>query len=217
MDPTEFAGKIDHTLLSKNQSLGDLDGLLDMARKHGMNVCVPPSRVGYVADKFGEGEIVSVVGFPLGYNSTEVKQSEAELVVEAGATEIDVACNLGYLESGEEEEFRSDVEQVVDVVDVPVKAVIESGLLDEEGVRRASRLLVEAGVDYVKTCTGFVGGGVKVKDVEWIRDEVGEGVGVKASGGIRNWKAALRLLESGADRIGSSRGDDLVRGYLENQ
>lgn len=217
MDATEFAGKIDHTLLTKNQSLGDLDGLLDEARKHGMNVCVPPSRVGYAADRFGEGEIVSVVGFPLGYNATEVKQREAELTVEAGATETDVACNLSYLESGEEEVFRRDLGEVVDAVDVPVKAVIESGLLDEDGVRRASRLSVEAGADYVKTCTGFVGGGVTVKDVEWVRDEVGEEVGVKASGGIRDWKAATRLLEAGADRIGASRGDELVMGFLENQ
>lgn len=217
MDAREFAARIDHTLLAKDHTIEDVDALLREASRYGTNVCVPPSRVEYAADRFDAGEIVTVVGFPLGYNATEVKLFEAERAVEMGATELDVACNVSHLKSGEHEEFGRDVERVVGATDVDTKAIIETGLLDEEEVRRASRLCVEAGADYVKTSTGFVGRGVTTRDVELVRSAVGDGVGVKASGGIEGYEAALGLLEAGADRIGASRGAEIMRDFLGDQ
>ncbi|MDY7082453.1 MAG: deoxyribose-phosphate aldolase [Halobacteria archaeon] len=212
-----FAQKIDHTLLSKSHTHAELDSFLSDAEEYGTNVCVPPSRVEYVAENLSGSEIATVVGFPLGYNTTEIKVDEARLVVENGATEIDMACNISSLKSGDYDAFRRDVERVVNGTDVITKAIIETGLLSDGEKRRAAKLVVEAGADYVKTCTGFTEGKATVEDVELIKDVIGDEAKIKASGSISDYETAQAMLEAGADRIGASSGDEIVRGYRRKQ
>lgn len=210
MDKKEFASKVDHTLLDKDARVEKFDLLAEEAEELGTNVCVPPCYVDRVSEV--TGEVVAVVGFPHGTSTTEAKKKEARSVVELGATEIDVTANVSYLKSGEKDLFRRDIAEVADV-DVTTKSIIETGLLSDEEKRLAARLSVEAGADYVKTCTGYTKGEATVDDVSLIRKVVGERAKVKASGGIANTQEAMELFEAGAHRIGASSGASLVREY----
>lgn len=206
---TDIAGRVDHTLLDKDAPASAYDELAEEAAELGMNVCVPPSRLDHVADV--EGEVSAVVAFPHGTTTPEAKAKEARLCVDAGATEVDMACNVSLLKSDEDEAFVRDVRAVVGT-GVMTKAIVETGLLSDEEKRRAARLCVEAGADYVKTCTGYAPGEATVEDVRLLKEVVGDDALVKASGGIRDAESALRLLEGGASRIGASAGDEIVRG-----
>lgn len=207
----ELAPRVDHTLLEKDAPASTYDELAEEARRYGTNVCVPPSRLERVADV--EGEIVAVVGFPHGTTTPEAKAHEARLAVEAGATEVDTACNVSLLKSDEYDAYVADVRAVVDAVpDVPTKAIIETGLLSDEEKRRSASLCVEAGAEYVKTCTGYAPGEATVEDVRLLKDTVGDDARIKASGGISDAESAVRLLEAGASRIGASAGDEIVSG-----
>lgn len=209
MDKSKFAGKIDYTILNKRYGRKDVCRVVREAETYGMNVCIPPSSVEWVANHGFVNELVSVVGFPNGYNEPRSKSGEGTRLHGLGATELDVACNLGLLDRPDR--FRDDIEGVVEAGET-VKAIIETPLLGDDEVQIASELCVEAGVDYIKTCTGFYGG-VEVDDVELIRGVVGESVGIKASGGIRSYSEAVELLEAGASRIGSSSGVEIVQGF----
>lgn len=208
----DIASRVDHTLLDKDAPASAYDELVDEAGRYGTNVCLPPSRLDRVPADF-DGEIVAVVGFPHGTTVPEAKVHEASLAVEAGATEVDMTCNVSLLKSGEYDEYTRDVRVVAEAVpDVPVKAIIETGLLSDEEKRRSARLCVEAGADYVKTCTGYAPGEATVEDVRLLKETVGDEARVKASSGVRDAKEALRLLDAGASRIGASAGDEIVRG-----
>ena len=208
----EIAQRVDHTLLNKDAPASAYDELVDEAERYGTNICVPPSRLDRVPDGFG-GEVVAVVAFPHGTTAPEAKAHEARLAVEAGATEVDMACNVSLLKSDEEDAYVHDVRAVVEAVpEVPVKAIIETGLLSDEEKRRSASLCVEAGAEYVKTCTGYAPGKATVEDVRLLKEAVGDDALVKASGGIRDAESAMRLLDAGASRIGASAGDEIVRG-----
>jgi deoxyribose-phosphate aldolase len=206
----EIAQRVDHTLLDKDAPASAYERLSEEAKRYGTNVCVPPSRLGSVAEV--EREIAAVVGFPHGTTTSESKAHEARLAVEAGATEIDMACNVSLLKSDQRDAYVRDVRAVADAVSVPVKAIIETGLLSDDEKRLSARLCVEAGAEYVKTCTGYAPGEATVEDVSLLKDAVGEDARVKASGGIRDAESAIRLLEAGASRIGASAGEEIVRG-----
>ncbi len=210
----DFAAKIDHTLLDKDATVEAYDAVVEEAAELGTNVCLPPSRLDRVPDDF-DGEVVAVVGFPHGTTTPEVKAYEARAAVEAGATEIDFACSISFLKSDEEDAFVRDVCAVADAVPCATKAIIETGLLTDEEKRRAARLCVDAGAEYVKTCTGYAPGKATVEDVRLLKDAVGNDARVKASGGISDAETALRMLEAGASRVGASAGDELVRGVRE--
>jgi len=211
----EIAQRVDHTLLDKDAPASAYDELVGEAERHGTNVCVPPSRLDRVPDGF-EGEVVAVVGFPHGTTVPGAKAHEARLAVEAGATEVDMACNVSLLKSGEDDAYVADVRAVVDTVpDVPTKAIIETGLLSDEEKRHSASLCVEAGAEYVKTCTGYAPGEATVEDVRLLKEAVGDDALVKASGGVGDAKSAVRLLEAGASRVGASAGDEIVRGARE--
>ncbi len=209
MNLKQFAGRVDHTLLDKDAPASAYDGLADEATRYGTNVCVPVSRLDRVADV--NGEVAAVVGFPHGTTTPEVKAYEAREAVDAGATEVDVACNVSLLKSGEDDAFKSDIRAVVET-GATTKAIIETGLLDDDEKRRAARICAEAGAEFVKTCTGYASGKATVEDIRLLKDEVGDEARVKASGGVRDAEEALRLLKAGASRIGASAGDQLVRG-----
>ena len=208
----EIAQRVDHTLLNKDAPASAYDELVDEAERYGTNICVPPSRLDRVPDGFG-GEVVAVVAFPHGTTTPEAKAHEARLAVEAGATEVDMACNVSLLKSDENDAYVHDVRAVVEAVpEVPVKAIIETGLLSDEEKRRSASLCVEAGAEYVKTCTGYAPGKATVEDVRLLKEVVGDDALVKASGGIRDAESAMRLLDAGASRIGASAGDEIVSG-----
>lgn len=209
---TDIAERVDHTLLDKDAPASAYEKLAEQADELGTNVCVPPSRLDNVADV--ESEVAAVVAFPHGTTTPESKAKEARLCVESGATEVDMACNVSLLKSNEDDAFVRDVRSVVET-GVTTKAIVETGLLSDEEKRRAARLCVEAGADYVKTCTGYAPGEATVEDVRLLNDAVGDDALVKASGGIRDAESAVRLLEAGASRIGASAGDEIVRGARE--
>ncbi len=207
MTDTDFAGQIDHTILDKSHSAEEVELERNRANEVNCNLCIPPNRVDEVAGRV-KGELMTVVGFPMGYQESEVKRLEVEHAVAAGADSVDVATDVSALKSGDHEGYRRDVEAVVEAAP-HVKAILETGLLDSDGIEVAAELCAEAGVDYVKTSTGYFGEGASVEVVERLVD-LGLDVEVKASGGVRDPESTEKLLAAGADRIGSSSGVEIV-------
>ena len=209
MDREAFAGRIDHTVLGPETTPGDVETALDAAAAHGMNACIPPC---YVAEATGytpNVTVVTVCGFPHGQAAPGTKKNEAERAWRDGADEIDVVINVGRLRTGDADAVRAGVEGVVAGVPVPVKVIVEAPLLSEAELRTACELAVDTDADFVKTATGFSGGGATVSDVE----VMAEYLPVKASGGIGSFEEAVAMLEAGADRIGASSGVEIVEGY----
>ncbi len=207
----EVPSQIEHTVLGPTTTRADVTAVLDAAIREGMRACVPPC---YLADSVAYApnvDVVTVVGFPHGQHVTETKCAEARAAWRAGAAEVDVVANVGYLKAGDDETFQSDIEDVVATVSVPVKVIVEAPLLSEDELRRACRAAADADAAFVKTATGFSEGGATVPDVE----VMGEYLPVKASGGIGSWERAEAMFDAGAERIGASRGDDIVREYRE--
>lgn len=217
MNPEQIAKMIDHTLLSAVSTKDDILRLCGEATKFGFaTVCVNPYWIP-VALKALEGSgvgIATVVGFPLGASRTEIKSLEARDAVEAGATEIDMVLNVGALKSGDREAVLSDVRAVVGACKgkAAVKVIIETGYLTDEEKREASLICREAGADFVKTSTGFGTSGATVSDIELIRSVVGPEMGIKASGGVRDFAFASQLIEAGATRLGASASIAIVAG-----
>lgn len=210
----ELAGLIDHTLLKPEATPDDIKELCDQAMEFGFaSVCINPCYV-YHARKELAGTtigICAVVGFPLGANDPSVKAAEAAAAVRAGASEVDVVMNVGYLKGGLLKQVKADLEGVVvaarrERFGTTVKVILETCLLSDKEKVEACRLAVAAGADFVKTSTGFGKGGATVSDVALLRQTVGSGIGVKASGGVRDLSAALAMVEAGASRLGTSSG-----------
>ncbi|MFB6152590.1 MAG: deoxyribose-phosphate aldolase [Haloarculaceae archaeon] len=211
VEPETVTGRIEHTVLGPETTPDDVIDVLDAAIEHGMRVCVPPCYVD-LADSYAPTVgTATVVGFPHGQNDTSTKVHEAREAWEAGADELDVVLNVGRLRAGEDDDVRDDVAEVVAAVPVPVKVVVEAPLLSDDELRRASELVVDADADFLKTATGFSGGGATVPDVELMS----EYLPVKASGGVGSWSDAMAMFDAGAERIGTSSGDVVVREYLE--
>jgi deoxyribose-phosphate aldolase len=211
MDRSEFAARIDHTVLGPETTLSDVERVLDEAEEYGMNACVPPCYVADGAEYASDVTLATVVGFPHGQHSTAAKRAEAVDAWEAGADELDVVLNVGRLKAGENEAVERDVAEVVAAVPVPVKVIIETALLADEEKHRACRAAAEAGAEFVKTSTGFADGGATVEDVLLMS----EYLPVKASGGVGSYDEAMAMFEAGAERIGASSGVDIVEGFPE--
>jgi len=209
----QIAKLIDHTLLKPDATKGDIQRLCEEAKKYGFwSVCVNPNYVSLATNILGETHVrvCSVVGFPLGANKPEVKAFEAERAINDGAHEIDMVINVGALKSRDYELVKEDIREVVERAktrkDTVVKVIIETGLLTEDEKVLACKLVKESGADFVKTSTGFNAPGANVHDVKLLRSAVGSNFGVKASGGIRTYCDATKLIEAGANRIGTSSG-----------
>ncbi|TYP53263.1 deoxyribose-phosphate aldolase [Thermosediminibacter litoriperuensis] len=214
----QLARLIDHTLLKPTATLEDIDRLCGEAKDYGFYlVCVNPCYVGYAVERL-EGSDVKVgatVGFPLGAALPEVKAYEARKAVESGASEVDMVMNIGFLKSGDYYAVREDIEGVVRAVkevnpEAIVKVILEMCYLTESEKVTALKLCQEAKADFVKTSTGFGSGGATVEDVRLMAKMVGDTMGVKASGGIRDLKTALQMIEAGANRIGTSSGVAII-------
>lgn len=200
---------IDHTLLKPEANEEALLMLIEEAKKYEFaSVCVNPYWVALASKELAgtSVEICTVIGFPLGANTTAVKAFEAEDAIKNGATEVDMVINVGALKSGDEETVLKDIEAVVAVAKgkALVKVILENCLLTDREIAVASKLSVQAGADFVKTSTGFSTGGATIKDVALMRKTVGPTIGVKASGGVRTAEDAKAMIHAGASRVGAS-------------
>ena len=198
----------DHTILKADATREMVERVCREAREHHfMSVCVNSYYTGFVADELqgSDVRVCTVVGFPLGQMSTKAKAAETRIAVEDGADEIDMVINLGALKGGDDAVVFEDIRAVRKACEGKVlKVIIETCLLNEEEKVRACRLAMEAKADFVKTSTGFSTGGATKEDVALMRKTVGDTMGVKASGGIRDKEKAVEMLEAGADRLGTS-------------
>ncbi|MDZ8201768.1 deoxyribose-phosphate aldolase [Microbacterium sp. SSW1-59] len=205
---SQLAATIDHAILKPELTRADLDAELDVAAEWKVfSVCVRPSDIPHaVARLQGTGVAVgTVIGFPHGTTSTAAKVAEAGQALADGAVELDMVLNIGMLRSGMDDAVESDIRAVVEAAgDHIVKVIFETAYLDDEQIGRACRLSEAAGADFVKTSTGFAGGGATVAHIRLMRASVGENVQVKASGGVRGFDAAVAMLEAGATRLGTS-------------
>ena len=212
-----LAGMIDHTNLRPEATREQINRLCDEARELGFAaVVVNPCYVTLAHSRLEESKVkvATVVGFPLGATLTSVKRFEAEEALQLGAGEIDMVLNIGALKSGERDLVLSDIHSAAEATHAHgglLKVILETGLLTDDEKKMACEISVEAKADFVKTSTGFLGGGATVADVALMRRIVGTAVGVKASGGIRTADDAKAMIAAGANRIGTSSGVSIIR------
>ena len=204
---------IEHTLLKQDATKAELIKLLDEAKEYKfLGVCVNPVNVKFTAEYLkGSGiKVVTAIGFPLGQSTTESKVLETIDAVKNGADEIDMVINSGKLKDGDFDYIVNDISSIKAACQgKALKVILETDLLSKEEIKKASELCVKGGADFVKTSTGFVknGVGAKVEDVKLMYETVKDfGLGVKASGGVRDKETAIAMIEAGATRIGTSSG-----------
>lgn len=213
----ELAKYIDHTQLKPDTTIEKIDRIVTEAREYEFaSVCVNPYWVSHCYDKLKETtvKVCTVIGFPLGATTTETKIFETKQAIKDGATEVDMVINVGELKSNCDDLVKQDIEAVVQAAGkvALTKVIIETALLTEDEKVRACKLAKEANADFVKTSTGFSGGGATVDDIRLMRQTVGPEMGVKASGGVRDLISTKAMIEAGATRIGASAGVDIVNG-----
>jgi len=213
----QLAATIDHAILKPEFTRDDVDEQLAIAREWNVfSVCVRPSDIAHAVDVLADSDVAvgTVIGFPHGTTSTAAKVAETRQAAQDGASEFDMVINIGALRSGFDDVVRDDIRAVVAAADGAVtKVILEVSLLNDEQIERGSRLAEEAGATFVKTSTGFAGGGATVDTVRLMRRSVGPQTQVKASGGVRSLQDALAMLEAGATRLGTS-GSATILGEL---
>ncbi len=219
---TQLAQMIDHTLLKANATEAEIIKLSEEAKEHKFaSVCVNPAWVKTAANilkDVPEVKVCTVIGFPLGANTSDVKAFETKNAIENGAEEVDMVINIGALKTKQYEVVENDIKAVVEAAKgkALTKVIIETSLLTDEEKEIACKLAVQAGADYVKTSTGFSTGGATKEDIALMRKVVGPSIGVKASGGVRSLEDAQTMIEAGATRIGASSGIAIVNGQTSD-
>ncbi|MDG4499069.1 deoxyribose-phosphate aldolase [Streptococcus suis] len=207
---------IDHTILKPETTQEQVEKILSEVKEYDFaSVCVNPTWVSLAAESLKDSDVkvCTVIGFPLGANTSAVKAFETKDAIANGADEIDMVINVGALKAGNDALVLDDIKAVVDASgDKLVKVIIEACLLTDDEKVRACQLSKEAGADYVKTSTGFSTAGATVADVALMRKTVGPDMGVKASGGARSYEDAIAFIEAGASRIGASSGVAIMNG-----
>lgn len=207
---------IDHTVLAADADEKKIEKLCLEARENDFaSVCVNTCWVKKCAELLAgtDVNVCTVVGFPLGAMSTEAKAYEASSAVANGAAEVDMVLNVGYIKSGMYKEAEADIKEVKKACgDKLLKVILETCLLTKDEIEAACKLAMSAGADYVKTSTGFSKGGALVEDVALMRKTVGDKLGVKASGGIRDYETAIKMIQAGASRLGCSAGIAIING-----
>ena len=211
-----IAKYIDHTLLKPETTREQLDQLLEEAKLYDFkSVCINPSHVKYAAEALKDTDVLvcTVIGFPLGATTTASKQFETVDAIKNGASEVDMVINIGALKDGRYDDVQQDIEGVVTSAEGhTVKVIIETCLLTDEEKVKACELSQAAGANFVKTSTGFAGGGATPEDVKLMKDTVGDALEVKASGGVRTVEDFNQMIEAGATRIGASAGVKIIQG-----
>jgi len=212
---------IDHTLLKPDASQEQIETLIEEAKKYDFaSVCVNPTWVSFAAQalKATDVKVCTVIGFPLGANTPELKAFETSDAIQNGANEIDMVMNIGALKSRNFDLVERDIRAVVEAAKgTLVKVIIETCLLTDDEKVKACQIAQKAGADFVKTSTGFSTGGATVEDVALMRKTVGPDMGVKASGGARSYEDALAFIKAGATRIGTSSGVAIMKGQESHE
>jgi deoxyribose-phosphate aldolase len=212
----DIAQMIDHSLLRPELTEQDVRKGCEVAKKHKVaTVCCRPSEVALVQQLLQGSDVktTTVIGFPHGCNKTETKVFEAQQAIADGAVELDMVLNIGRLLDGDYDYVKKDIQAVVDTAhskDVLVKVIFENYYLTDEQKKVACRLSEEAGVDFVKTSTGFADGGATLEDLQLMRDNVSEKVQVKAAGGVRDLEMALKVRQVGCTRFGATRTETIM-------
>ena len=217
MEGSEAAVLIDHTILKPDITNKDVEIKCEEALEYNFaSVCVNPNYVEFAADKLGDSnvKVCTVIGFPLGENSSETKAFAAKNAVKNGADEIDMVLNIGAVKSAAWEVVESDIKAVVKAVKrgTIVKVILETCYLEENEIKQAALAAQSAGADFVKTSTGFGPYGARVEDVELMTEAVDDEMGIKAAGGIKTLEDVEKLVDAGATRIGASSGVEIVEG-----
>lgn len=223
MDINEILRHCDHTLLKPDASARDIISMLDDAKEfRTASACIPPCYVRMAKDYVGASlKICTVIGFPLGYSSTETKVFETMQAIGDGADEIDMVINVGALKEGRDSYVREEIGRLKGVCDkrsrelgrkIILKVIIEACLLNTKEKIRICKIITEEGADYIKTSTGFSSGGATEEDILLFKEYIGENVKIKAAGGISTLEQAARFIELGCDRIGTSRIVNIAKG-----
>ena len=213
MDNAEILKHVDHTLLKPTARWEDIQVLCKEAIEYNTaSVCIPPSYVSRIKQNFSsELTICTVIGFPLGYQTTDTKVTEAEEAVRAGADEIDMVINLGDVKNGDHDKIVEEITSVKKVIGSKMlKVIIETCYLTEEEKITLCHLVTKGGADYIKTSTGFGTDGALLEDIELFKKHIGPGVKIKAAGGIRSKEDLAMFIEAGCDRIGTSSAVSLL-------
>jgi deoxyribose-phosphate aldolase len=213
----QLVGMIDHSLLKPNATQEELKKLCEEAIEYGFKaVCINPTHVADAVQLLKGKEVLvcSVVGFPFGTHSHRTKAFETEEVIRIGAREVDMVIQIGALKEGRDHHVVGDIRAVVQAArGCPVKVILETCYLTVDEKIRGCRLSMEAGASFVKTSTGFASGGATVEDVRLMREVVGKDFGVKAAGGIRTLEDAIKMIEAGANRLGTSGSIAIIRKF----
>lgn len=212
-----IANMIDHTILKAVATKEDVKKLCNEAKEYNFfSVCINPANIEF-AKKELEGssvKVCTVIGFPLGANTSEVKAFETKDAIKKGADEVDMVINIGALKDKDYDYVLNDIKAVVDAAnkEALVKVIIETCYLTDDEKKIACELSVKAGADFVKTSTGFGTGGSTPEDIKLMREVVGPNIGVKASGGVRNQEDAKAVIKAGCSRIGASASVAITKG-----
>ncbi|QAT63449.1 deoxyribose-phosphate aldolase [Acidilutibacter cellobiosedens] len=216
----DIARFIDHTLLKPDATEEMIENLCNEAKKYNFYaVCINPYYVKLAKNilRNSNVKIATVIGFPLGANTGKIKALEAEESIKDGADELDMVINIAALKNKDYDKVKEDIEEVVKKAkgNALVKVIIETCLLTEDEKVRACNLSLEAGANFVKTSTGFNGKGATVEDIRLIKSVVGDKMKIKASGGIRDYETAIKMIEAGANRIGASSSVKIVQDSIK--
>ena len=219
MNTKQIAHYIDHTALTTEKTDADILKLCDEAIEHQFfSVCINSCHIPLAKQKLAGSnvKICTVVGFPLGANLSSVKAFETQEAIAAGANEIDMVINVGWIKSNKWSAVKEDIQAVLNACNgTPLKVILETCLLTKEEIVQACEICKALKVAFVKTSTGFNKGGATVEDVALMKHTVGD-IGVKASGGIRDTQTALAMIKAGATRIGASAGIAIIHGVQDN-
>lgn len=208
MNTSDVLKIVDHTLLAQTATWAQIREILDDAMKyHTASACIPAAYVKQAAEYVqGRLPICTVIGFPNGYSTTETKVFEAKNAIENGANDIDMVINVGFLKDGRYEKVEEEIRKIHEACDGKIlKVIIETCLLTEDEKIKMCELVTKAGAEFIKTSTGFSTAGATFADVKLMKEHVGEGVKVKAAGGISSFDDAEEFMRLGADRLGTSR------------
>lgn len=205
---------IDHTYLKPEGTKENIDKLIEEAKIYNFKtICISPCFIEYSKEKLkgSDVEICTVIGFPSGAHTTETKVFETQDAIKKGADEVDMVMNIGKLKENDIDYVVDEIKKVKKAADNHIlKVIIETCLLTDEEKIRAAKAVMDGGADFVKTSTGFSTGGATLEDVKLLKSVVGDKIKIKASGGIRTHEDAVSFIDAGADRIGASKGKDLL-------
>lgn len=216
-----IAPYIDHTVLKQTTTIADVEKVCKEALEYGFAaVCVPPLYVKKAKEFLGDSEIkvATVIGFPFGYSAIEAKVAEMVLAIVDGADELDMVVNISAIKNGDWTFIANEINTVMPILknkNKVIKVIIESGILTNDEIIKCCDIYGAAGVDYVKTSTGFAEKGASIHDVQLIRAHLADAIKIKASGGIRSYSFAKELINAGANRLGCSASVEIVKESMQ--